>query len=274
MIEVKELVKNYGDRRAVDHLTFTLEKGHIYGFLGSNGAGKSTTMNMMTGYIAMDEGSVTVFGHDITNEPEAAKRHIGYLPEQPPLYNDMTIDEYLSFVIELKGVPKEKRESHLKELKEMTMIAGDGGRMIRNLSKGYRQRVGLAQALVGMPDVIILDEPTVGLDPQQIIDTRELISSLKDDHIVILSSHILSEIEAVCDELIIISSGRMVGKGTVEELTERFASGDTVTVRVKGSEAEVKKALEDASLTVTDIHAGAKSLEEVFLSLTSGSAGS
>ncbi|MCR5770273.1 MAG: ABC transporter ATP-binding protein, partial [Butyrivibrio sp.] len=196
MIEVDNIVKTYGDYQAVNHLSFKLEKGKIYGFLGPNGAGKSTTMNIMTGYIAADSGTVKINGHDILKEPEEAKACVGYLPEIPPLYMDMTVGEYLRFVCELKKVPKKDVREHLVSILSETMLGDYEHRMIRNLSKGYKQRVGLAQALVGNPEVIILDEPTVGLDPQQINQMQDFMRSLKDDHIVILSSHILSQVSA------------------------------------------------------------------------------
>ncbi len=218
MIEVDNIVKTYGDYLAVDHLSFKLEKGKIYGFLGPNGAGKSTTMNIMTGYIAADSGSVKINGHDILKEPEAAKSHIGYLPEIPPLYTDMTVGEYLRFVSELKKVPKKMIKDSLSHILEKTMLTDYENRMIRNLSKGYRQRVGLAQALVGDPEVIILDEPTVGLDPQQINQMEDLMRELKENHIVILSSHILSQVSEVCDYILIVSHGKLVQEGSQEEL--------------------------------------------------------
>ncbi|MFR3034382.1 MAG: ABC transporter ATP-binding protein, partial [Blautia hydrogenotrophica] len=193
MIEVKNLVKRYGDHLAVDDLSFTIEEGKIYGFLGPNGAGKSTTMNMITGYIASTSGDIFIDGHNILEEPEQAKKCIGYLPEQPPVYGDMTVEEYLKFVSELKKIPKERRMSDISEVMELVKITDMSHRLIKNLSKGYRQRVGLAQAILGYPEVIILDEPTVGLDPKQIIEIRDLIKSLKEKHTVILSSHILSE---------------------------------------------------------------------------------
>ena len=191
MIEVKNLVKRYGRHLAVDGLSFQVEKGQIYGFLGPNGAGKSTTMNIMTGYIGATEGEVLIDGHDILKEPEEAKKHIGYLPEQPPLYMEMTVREYLCFAGELKKIPKGRLEEQIAEAMELTKLKESENRLIHNLSKGYRQRVGLAQAILGFPEIIILDEPTVGLDPKQIIEIRELIRSLAKRHTVILSSHIL-----------------------------------------------------------------------------------
>ena len=221
MIEVSNLTKKYGDHIAVDHLSFRVEKGQIYGFLGPNGAGKSTTMNIITGYLAATEGTVTIDGKDIQKDPEEAKRAIGYLPELPPLYVDMTVREYLEFVAELKKVPKKERKQQIDEVMEMTQITDMQQRLIRNLSKGYRQRVGLAQAVLGYPEVIILDEPTVGLDPKQIIEMRELIKKLGEKHTVILSSHILSEVREVCDYIFIISKGKLVANDTTENLLEK-----------------------------------------------------
>ena len=204
MIEVKNLVKKYGDHTAVDHLSFTVEKGQIYGFLGPNGAGKSTTMNIMTGYLGATDGEVLINGHDILKEPEAAKKSIGYLPELPPLYMDMTVMEYLKFSAELKKIKKEDREQEIEKALKLVKLADVQDRLIKNLSKGYKQRVGLAQAILGFPEIIILDEPTVGLDPKQIIEIRELIRELAKEHTVILSSHILAEIREVCDYLSLI----------------------------------------------------------------------
>ena len=199
MIEVKNLVKKYGSHLAVDHLNFTVDTGQIYGFLGPNGAGKSTTMNIMTGYLGATEGEVLINGHNILEEPEAAKKCIGYLPEMPPLYTDMKVNEYLRFVAELKKIPKKERQEQIEKVMLMVKIMDVQDRLIKNLSKGYKQRVGLAQAILGFPEIIILDEPTVGLDPKQIIEIRELIRELAKEHTVILSSHILAEIQEVCD---------------------------------------------------------------------------
>lgn len=236
MIEVKNLVKSYGGSAVVDHLSFTVESGQIYGFLGPNGAGKTTTMNILTGYIGMTEGCVTINGHDLTEEPDAVKKSIGYLPEQPPLYVDMTPREYLEFAAELKKIPKAQRESSVDEVMELTKITHMQNRLIKNLSKGYRQRVGLAQAILGMPDIIILDEPTVGLDPKQIIDIRELIKSLAGKHTVILSSHILSEVQEICDHILIIHHGKFIASGTPEEL-ERRVRGNTLELTIKCSDS-------------------------------------
>lgn len=244
MIEVKNLVKRYGDHTAVDHLSFEIEKGKIYGFLGPNGAGKSTTMNMITGYIASTEGTVVIDGHDILEEPEEAKKCIGYLPEMPPLYFDMTVLEYLKFVADLKKIPKDKKASMIEEIMDMVKITDMKNRLIKNLSKGYRQRVGLAQAILGYPEVIILDEPTVGLDPKQIIEIRDLIKSLKQKHTVILSSHILSEVRAVCDYVLIISHGKLVASDTPDNLERLAAGSNSLLMKVKGEKDTIRKDLE------------------------------
>lgn len=244
MIEVKNLVKRYGDHTAVDHLSFEIEKGKIYGFLGPNGAGKSTTMNMITGYIASTEGTVIIDGHDILEEPEEAKKCIGYLPEMPPLYFDMTVLEYLKFVADLKKIPKDKKASMIEEIMDMVKITDMKNRLIKNLSKGYRQRVGIAQAVLGYPEVIILDEPTVGLDPKQINEIRELIKGLKKKHTVILSSHILSEVSAVCDYVLIISHGKLVASDTPENLGKLATGSNNLNLLVKGQKDTIKAALE------------------------------
>ncbi len=243
MIEVKNLTKKYGSHIAVNQLSFRVEKGQIYGFLGPNGAGKSTTMNMITGYLAATEGTVTIDGHDITKEPEEAKKSIGYLPELPPLYVDMTVKEYLRFVAELKKVPKTEREKQVLEVMEMTQITDMQGRLIKNLSKGYKQRVGLAQAILGYPEVIILDEPTVGLDPKQIIEIRDLIRSLSEKHTIILSSHILSEVSAVCDHIMIISHGKLVASDSPEGLQKLISGSMEIELTVKGSYEEISRVL-------------------------------
>ena len=307
MIEVNNLVKRYGDHTAVDHLSFKIEKGKIYGFLGPNGAGKSTTMNMITGYIASTEGTVRIDGHDILEEPEAAKKCIGYLPEQPPLYFDMTVLEYMKFVADLKKIPKDKKATMIEEVMDMVKISDMRNRLIKNLSKGYRQRVGLAEAIMGYPEVIILDEPTVGLDPAQVIGIRKLIRELGKTHTVILSSHILSEVQAVCSRVLILSKGALVAEGTPEQLSEKLSPGIRLRVTALGSSdtvlpvveavpgitgvqlvseadgevtftaetadttdrrAEVSRALSEAGCTVLELTAENRSLEEVFLALT------
>lgn len=243
MIEVKNLVKKYGDHTAVDHLSFTVEKGQIYGFLGPNGAGKSTTMNIMTGYLGATDGEVLINGHDILKEPEAAKKSIGYLPELPPLYMDMTVMEYLKFSAELKKIKKEDREQEIEKALKLVKLADVQDRLIKNLSKGYKQRVGLAQAILGFPEIIILDEPTVGLDPKQIIEIRELIRELAKEHTVILSSHILAEIREVCDYIMIISKGKLVASDTPEHLEELMNGSDTIHIETRAEEETVREIL-------------------------------
>ena len=247
MIEVSNLVKKYGDHTAVDHLSFQIEKGKIYGFLGPNGAGKSTTMNMITGYIASTEGKVMIDGHDILEEPEAAKKCIGYLPEMPPLYFDMTVLEYMKFAADLKKIPRNQKDKQIKEVMDMVKITDMKDRLIKNLSKGYRQRVGLAQAILGYPEVIILDEPTVGLDPKQIIEIRELIRTLAKDHTVILSSHILAEVQEICDDILIISKGKLIAEGSPDELEELTHGKETIELTMLADETSVKQVLSDFS---------------------------
>lgn len=310
MIEVKGLVKKYGSHTAVDNLNFTVESGKIYGFLGPNGAGKSTTMNIMTGYIGATEGDVIIDGHSIQEEPGEAKKHIGYLPEIPPLYNDMKVLEYLKFAAELKGIEKGKRAKAIKEAMGLTKLSDVSHRLIKNLSKGYKQRVGLAQAVLGMPDIIILDEPTVGLDPKQIIEIRDMIKKLGKKHTVILSSHILQEVSAVCDEVMIISHGQMVACDTPDNLEKIMEDTSKITIKVRASKNDVDSLLKgieeidkieyknssekdvlevvvttDASidireklfyalaenkLPVIEMYSYKMSLEDVFLKLTSG----
>ncbi|MCR5268104.1 MAG: ABC transporter ATP-binding protein [Lachnospiraceae bacterium] len=243
MIEVQDLVKRYGTHTALDHLSFTIDDGGIYGLLGPNGAGKSTTMNILTGYLCANEGTVTVNGHDILKETEKAKAEIGYLPEMPPLYEDMTVREYLEFVCELKKLKGEKIADEVKRISGKTGIGDVLERLIRNLSKGYKQRVGIAQALVGSPAIIILDEPTVGLDPLQIIEIRDLIRELKSEHTVILSSHILSEVSAVCDEILIISNGRLVAKDSAENLSRLSEGKKLLHLVVKGDRKQIEAVL-------------------------------
>ncbi len=243
MIQVENLVKKYGNHLAVDHLNFTIEEGKIYGFLGPNGAGKSTTMNIMTGYLGATEGTVMINGHDILKEPEVAKKSIGYLPEIPPLYMEMTVSEYLQFAAELKKIPKAHRETQIENVMSMAKLTGVKDRLIQNLSKGYRQRVGLAQAILGFPEIIILDEPTVGLDPKQIIEIRELIRNLSKRHTVILSSHILAEVREVCDHIIIISNGKLVASDTPEKLEESIGRKGYIELETSAGENEVRRIL-------------------------------
>lgn len=234
MIEVSHLTKNYGARRAVDDLSFSVPTGQIVGLLGPNGAGKSTTMNMLTGYLAPTSGTVTIEGHDILDDPIQARRCIGYLPEIPPLYQDMKVNEYLRFVAELRGIPRAQRATEVNTAAGQAGVTDVLNRLIRNLSKGYRQRVGLAAALVGKPPFLILDEPTVGLDPKQMIEMRSLIRQLGKDHTVLLSSHILSEVSAVCDHVLILSGGRLVASGTPAELEQRVSGGGQLSITVAG----------------------------------------
>ena len=311
MIEVQDLVKRYGDRVAVDHLSFTVETGQVYGFLGPNGAGKSTTMNIMTGYLAPTAGTILVDGHDLTEDPMEAKRRIGYLPEQPPLYTDMTVEEYLSFAAELKKVSRAERAVQLEQILEMTWLADVRHRLIRNLSKGYRQRVGLAQALLGFPEILILDEPTVGLDPKQIIEIRALIRQLAQKHTILISSHILSEIQEVCDHILIIHKGKKIASGTPAQLEQELSGPSTLEVTLKGTleqaehvlgvlngvtrmsvrepreegtaelvleyQTDVREAVFDTcaehGVPILEMHRRVPSLEEIFLKLTADEAG-
>lgn len=243
MIEVKNLSKSYGSKLAVDGISFTAGESEILGFLGPNGAGKSTTMNMLTGYLSSSGGQALINGVDILEDPVRAKKDIGYLPEQPPLYLDMTVMEYLNFVYSLKKCRLPKA-SHLAEICSLVKITDVSKRVIRNLSKGYKQRVGLAQALVGNPRVLILDEPTVGLDPKQIIEIRTLIKKLGRNHTVILSSHILSEVQAVCDKIVVIDKGRLVANDTTEHLSQSLSADHKLTVQIEGPTKEVKALLE------------------------------
>ena len=245
LIEVKNLVKKYGNHLAVDHLNFKIESGRIYGFLGPNGAGKSTTMNIMTGYLGATEGEVFINGHNILKEPEEAKKHIGYLPEQPPLYMDMTVREYLEFAAELKGIKKAKREDEITEVEKLVKIKDVEHRLIKNLSKGYRQRVGFAQAVLGFPEIIILDEPSVGLDPKQIIEIRELIRKLAKKHTVILSSHILAEVREVCDHILIISKGKLVASDTPENLERLLGEHNVVEIEAEASPSDIRLVLKN-----------------------------
>lgn len=309
MIEINHLVKKYGEHIAVDDLSLNIESGQIYGFLGPNGAGKSTTMNIITGYLGATSGEVKINGFDIFAQPEEAKKCIGYLPELPPVYMDMTVQEYMNFAAELKKIEKDKRKQYVQEAMELTKITEMKKRLIKNLSKGYRQRVGLAQAVLGYPEVIILDEPTVGLDPKQIIEIRELIKNLGQKHTIILSSHILSEVSAVCDHVFIISKGKLVASDTTENLTNMVSGGQELELTVKGEKSSVEglfagvNEIETAEVTlgaeagtvtvkvhaagtadirekvfylcaeaktpILEMQSGGKTLEDIFLELTS-----
>ena len=281
MIEVKHLTKKYGTHLAVDDLSFTIEKGRIYGFLGPNGAGKSTTMNIMTGYIGASSGEVIINGHNILEEPEKAKKCIGYLPEIPPLYLDMTVSEYLYFAAELKKIPKADRNAQVIKVMELIKLVDMKDRLIKNLSKGYRQRTGLAAAILDFPDIIILDEPTVGLDPKQIIEIRELIRTLAKDHTVILSSHILAEVQEICDDILIISKGKLIAEGSPDELEELTPGKETIELTILADETSVKQVLSDFSdiddvnwldvskdMPVTQMFVNKATLEDIFLELT------
>lgn len=243
MIEVKNLTKVYGHHKAVDNISFTVNDGEILGFLGPNGAGKTTTMNMMTGFISATDGAVTINGHDILEDTLEAKKELGYLPDVPPLYGDMRVDEYLDFVCDVKGVKKSERKAMLDDIAATVGISEVRKRICRNLSKGYRQRVGLAQAMVGYPSVLILDEPTVGLDPNQIIEMRSVIKRLGQRHTILLSSHILSEVSAVCDRVMIINNGKIVASDTTKRL-EEGAAENTQLVRIRGSRDKAAELME------------------------------
>ncbi len=243
MIEATNLVKRYGPHTAVDHASFKIERGEIVGFLGPNGAGKSTTMNILTGYLSSTEGTVTVDGMNILDHPIEAKKKIGYLPENPPLYPEMTVKEYLSFAGEIKKVPSAELPARMERIMETVGIADVAGRLVKNLSKGYKQRVGLAQAMIGDPEILILDEPTAGLDPKQILEIRDLIIKLGRDHTIILSSHILPEVSAVCRRILIINEGRIVADDTPDNLAKRLLGGSHVLLRIDGGRDAVEKAL-------------------------------
>ena len=313
MIEINHLVKKYGSHVAVDDLSLTVEPGKIYGFLGPNGAGKSTTMNIITGYLAATSGEVKINGFDVLKQPEEAKKCVGYLPELPPLYMDMTVKEYLDFVAELKKLEKSLRAGYVKEAMKITKTEEVAGRLIRNLSKGYRQRVGFAQAVLGYPEILILDEPTVGLDPKQIIEIRDLIKELGKKHTIILSSHILSEISAVCDHVFIISHGKLVASDSTENLLERMTGAQEIELLVKAEEDTAETAIREVAqvercekteskedgavqllvtakkdadvreaiyhtcvehhMPILEMKAASKSLEDVFLELTSQEGG-
>lgn len=313
MIEINHLVKKYGSHVAVDDLSLTVEPGKIYGFLGPNGAGKSTTMNIITGYLAATSGEVKINRFDVLKQPEEAKKCVGYLPELPPLYMDMTVKEYLDFVAELKKLEKSLRAGYVKEAMKITKTEEVSGRLIRNLSKGYRQRVGFAQAVLGYPEILILDEPTVGLDPKQIIEIRDLIKELGKKHTIILSSHILSEISAVCDHVFIISHGKLVASDSTENLLERMTGAQEIELLVKAEEDTAETAIREVAqvercekteskedgavqllvtakkdadvreaiyhtcvehhMPILEMKAASKSLEDVFLELTSQEGG-
>ena len=257
MIEVRNLVKRYGQKFAVNDISFTVNQGEIVGFLGPNGAGKSTTMNIITGYISSSSGTVTVDGADILEEPQEVKSKIGYLPEQPPLYLDMTVKEYLSFMYDLKKA-KQPKNPHIREICELVKITDVYNRMIKNLSKGYRQRVGIAQALIGNPPVLVLDEPTVGLDPNQIIEIRSLIKELGARHTVILSSHILPEVQAVCDRIIVISQGKLVADDRPENLSKALSEDHRLNVRIAGPEEDIIKEFEKSGKIASAVSIGTK----------------
>ena len=245
MIEVQHLTKRYGPNTAVDDVSFTVEKGEVLGFLGPNGAGKTTTMRVLTGYMPPTEGKAIVAGYDIFDRPIEAKRRTGYLPETPPLYPEMTVSDYLTFVAKIKGVPKRTRTGRVKEVMERTRVADMANRHCGKLSKGYRQRVGLAQALLHNPEVLILDEPTAGLDPKQIIETRRLIKELGGDHTIVLSTHILPEVSQVCQRVVIINKGRVVAVDTPDNLTSRLRGSETMLVQVDAPPSDdVKRAIE------------------------------
>ncbi|MBN2625724.1 MAG: ABC transporter ATP-binding protein [Spirochaetales bacterium] len=286
MIKAENLTKSYGRHLAVDNISFSIEKGEVIGFLGPNGAGKSTTMNMMCGCLAPSEGRITINGIDIMDEPEETRKYVGYLPEQPPLYFEMTVTEYLKFVGELKRVPKKQIKEDIDRIVNLVKIADVKDRLIRNLSKGYKQRVGIAQALMGNPPILVLDEPSVGLDPKQIIEIRNLINELKKDHTLIISSHILPEISAVCDRVLIINKGNIVASDTPENLSKRLTGSNKVYLRIKGEESAVRDALssvagaehisvspcqEEEALDVTVEAEGDEDIrEKVFFALSGG----
>lgn len=247
MIEVKDLTKTYGQHKAIDNLSFRVEKGEIVGFLGPNGAGKSTTMNIITGYISATEGSAMVDGYDVLDDPMEVKKRIGYLPELPPLYIEMTVYEYLTFASEIKKVDKRSRRKDIERVMEIVRITDHAHRLIKNLSKGYRQRTGLAQALLGNPPVLILDEPTIGLDPNQIVEIRSLIKELGKEHTLILSSHVLPEVTAVCERVMIIHKGKIVASDTIENLSKNLTGSHNLSVRISGPEKEASNLLKGLS---------------------------
>ncbi len=247
MIEVKNITKYYGTKLAVDNISFTVEKGEIVGFLGPNGAGKTTTMRMITGYLYPDKGSIKVAGADVIDDAVEAKKHIGYLPEIAPLYNEMPVKEYLGFVADIKGVDKDYKAEHINDIMKKTGLIEKQDSIISHLSKGYRQRVGIAEALVNNPDVLILDEPTIGLDPNQIIEIRNLIKTLGKEHTVILSSHILQEVSAICEKIIIINDGKLVAIDSQKSLLEKVESGMRVRIIAKGDKDALQSTLSSIS---------------------------
>lgn len=313
MIEINNLVKRYGDKKAVKGISFTVNDGEVLGFLGPNGAGKTTTMNIITGYLSSTSGTVKVNGHDILEEPELAKKEIGYLPENPPLYNDMTVKEYLNFICDLKGVEKARRKNMLDNIVSMVKISDVYNRLIGNLSKGYKQRVGIAQALVGNPSILILDEPTVGLDPNQIIEIRRLIKALSKNHSIVISSHILSEIQEIADRVVIINRGKIAAVDTISDLSKRLSGQSKILLTFRGpvtdavtkirtvkgvssavsrvankfSQIEITISANDTSETriaifnlmvregwpILELRSLDPSLEEIFLNITSGKGG-
>lgn len=245
MIEIQNLTKKYGQITAVDNLNFTVNKGEILGFLGPNGAGKSTTMNIITGYLPSTEGTVKVNGFDIMENPTEVKKRIGYLPEHPPIYMDMTVREYLDFASDLKLVERKQKKSQMNDIMELVKVTHVRDRLIKNLSKGYKQRVGLAQALIGSPDVLVLDEPTVGLDPKQIIEIRKLIKALGKEHTIILSSHILPEVSAVCERVVIINKGKIVAVDTPDNLSKGFGTESKLSVTIAGPKSSIEGYVKD-----------------------------
>lgn len=269
LLEVRNLSKRYGEKQAIDSISFSIEGKQAVGFLGINGAGKTTTMNILTGYLSASDGDVIIDGVDVLTDPLKAKTKIGYLPEQPPVYPDMTVKEYLHFIYDLKKVKKnrnisQKKEEYLQQIMDLVKISDVKERMIRNLSKGYRQRVGLAQALVGDPQILILDEPTVGLDPAQIIEIRELIRQLAKTRTVILSSHILSEVQAVCDRIIILHQGRIVADGSTQELAEHLSESRQIEMEIEGNQKTIQELLRK-NPSVVKVESGEKNNYTVFL---------
>ncbi len=269
MIQAEHLTKRYGQHLAIDDLTFTIEKGEVLGFLGPNGAGKTTAMNIITGYLSATNGSVSVDGMDVLEHPKEVKKKIGYLPEQPPLYTDMKVMEYLKFVGAIKKVPKNEFNEGIDKILDLIQIADVSHRLINNLSKGYRQRVGLAQALIGNPELLILDEPTVGLDPKQIIEIRNLITSLRKEHTIVLSSHILPEVSAVCDRVLIINDGKIVASDTPDNLSKGLLGANRLTLRISGTKEAIEGALKDIP-AIQDIEFGEgieKDAEDLIVSI-------